>query len=143
MSAEQQAVTSFLKKNANDPESYEPVRWSKPLVWTQEDENKLQVPALLDSSRRMKEKEALMYDLAKNAAERGFPDAKKYSAEWEAFSNKRIAVLKAAKELQEKKDTTAVGKILIHAFRAKNKMGALVLDSAQFVVFKNGQVKVI
>ena len=42
---------------------------------------------------------------------------------------------------QAKKDTvTVAGTMLIHAFRAKNKLGGTVLDSARFVVGKLGAV---
>jgi hypothetical protein len=37
-------------------------------------------------------------------------------------------------------DTTRIGTQLTHTYRAKNKLGALVLDSTPFVVYKNGQV---
>lgn len=38
-------------------------------------------------------------------------------------------------------DTARVGTLLTHAYRAKNKLGATVLDSAQFVVYAGGQVQ--
>lgn len=38
-------------------------------------------------------------------------------------------------------DTTRVGTQLTHSYRAKNKLGATVLDSAQFVVYRNGRVQ--
>jgi hypothetical protein len=42
--------------------------------------------------------------------------------------------------LERSKDSTRIGTVVSHAYRAKNKMGALVLDSARFLVTKNGQV---
>ena len=41
------------------------------------------------------------------------------------------------------KDTARVGTRLTHAYRGKNKLGATVLDSAQFVVYNNGQVQAL
>ena len=36
-----------------------------------------------------------------------------------------------------------MGALPAHAYRTKNKLGALQLDSAQFVVYKNGRVQQI
>ena len=40
------------------------------------------------------------------------------------------------------KNSTRIGDVVSHTFRAKNKMGALVLDSARFIVLKTGGVTV-
>ena len=39
-----------------------------------------------------------------------------------------------------KDSTTQIGSRLVHTYRAKNKLGGLVLDSAAFVVYKGGVV---
>ena len=41
------------------------------------------------------------------------------------------------------KDNTTIGTTLVHVFRAKNKLGGVVLDSARFVVAKTGSVSVL
>ena len=46
-------------------------------------------------------------------------------------------------ELAKKDTLTVVGTMLIHAFRAKNKLGGTVLDSARFVIGKTGAVAVL
>ena len=57
----------------------------------------------------------------------------------EAQQDAGLALIELAK-----KDTLATaGTALVHAFRAKNKLGAVVLDSARFVVGKGGAVTVL
>ena len=46
-------------------------------------------------------------------------------------------------ELAKKDTLTVVGTMLIHTFRAKNKLGGTVLDSARFVIGKTGAVAVL
>lgn len=42
-----------------------------------------------------------------------------------------------------KDSATQIGITLVHAFRAKNKMGGVVLDSARFIVTKAGKVALL
>ncbi len=82
---EQKLITEYVKKNANDPSSYEPVSFGEPHKFTMSD-----IP--------------------------GGPAG----------------------------DTTTVGVRIRHTYRAKNKMGALVLETSDFLVSRlNGDVLAI
>ena len=52
------------------------------------------------------------------------------------------SVLALTSTLRAKRDTSRVGLLVPHSFRAKNKMGALSLESATFLVRNNGAVEI-
>ncbi|OGX81998.1 hypothetical protein BEN47_05095 [Hymenobacter lapidarius] len=110
------AVASYLKQHANDPASYEAVRWGQPVPYTRKD-SAAAAAELLSSE----------YDVLKETED----------------AERRAQVGNMAIKLEAITDTTRIGTRLTHAFRAKNKLGALVLDSAQFVVYRSGQVQPI
>jgi hypothetical protein len=84
-SKDQKLITEYIKKNANDPASYEPVSFGEPHKFTMSE-----IP--------------------------GGPAG----------------------------DTTTVGVRIRHSYRAKNKMGALVLETSDFLVSRlNGDVLAI
>ena len=98
------AVSQYLKTHANDPASYEAVRWSGAVGYTRRDSLKAVLEPIMKTD---------------------------YAASQGGFVDKVLAS-------PEFKDTTRVGTLLTHAYRGKNKLGATVLDSAQFVVYTNG-----
>jgi hypothetical protein len=108
------AVTDHLKKNLNDPASYEAARWGKPVRFTRQ-----------DSAGIVSERLEAEYDKSVNILS----------------DEQRAKISHSAIVLGNITDTTRVGTYLTHAYRAKNKLGALVLDSAQFVVYQNGKVQ--
>lgn len=127
----QAAVTAFLKKSLDDPASYQPARWGKAQPWRQKDVDAL---AAQDAA----EKANIAYTYTKKAARFTTPSGRKLFAD-NAAQTKRFQLLEDS--LLRSTDTTHLGQVITHAYRAKNKMGALQLDSAQFIVLKNGQVK--
>ena len=142
----QAAVAGYLKKTLDDPASYQSIRWSKPTPWRQHN---------ADSSAAAGKMLSMMPDYAHAQS---FLDSCKSGA---LFSNedtvsqgraKRSGVaagqrldknLVELNRLKASKDTTRIGVTLWHSFRSKNKMGALVLDSARFIVSKAGVVTVL
>lgn len=110
------AVTAYLQQHANDPAIYEAVRWGLPTAFTRRDSAAAAAEAL-----------SSQYD--RTAAEGGTPQ--------------RAGLLNTAIRLEAITDTTRVGTRLTHAFRGRNKLGATVLDSAQFVVYRTGQVQAL
>lgn len=139
----QTAVTAYLKKTLDDPASYQPAHWGKPDVWQQQDANAMRADSMQDkvdlSMHYLKLENARATRLAdlhltraqKSTFDKGFKDA---AADVEFFQNLQDSLLKA-------NDSTRLGTIVSHAYRAKNKMGALQLDSARFLVYKSGQVQ--
>jgi hypothetical protein len=108
------AVTAYLQKNLNDPASYEVARWGKYVRWTRQ-----------DSAGAAAERLEAEYDKSVGVLS----------------DEQRAKISHSAILLGNVTDTTRIGTYLTHAYRAKNKLGATVLDSAQFVVYKNGQVQ--
>lgn len=125
------AVEAYLKKTADDPASYQPAGWGRPNPWQQRD-----VDAL--AARDAAEKAKISYEYTVKAARYTTPGGRKLFAD-NAAATKRFQLLEDS--LLRSKDTTNLGVVVTHTYRAKNKMGALVLDSAQFIVYKNGKVQ--
>jgi hypothetical protein len=126
-----EAVSAFVVKNTDDPASYEPASWGTPNPWQQKDANKIAA------------------DKAMLFAEDDFANAKKRAGAHSAYGKKIFdESVASAKHYQNKADsllhaadTTRLGLRISHSYRAKNKMGALQLDSAHFIVYKNGKVE--
>lgn len=136
------AVTTYLKKNMNDPASYTVARWGRPAVYRQRQADSL---AAVGEQRKWQPLAAH----AKSAIDslhqvKLFPDVESLRK----ASRLGMAAARAADSLQliidkllASKDTARLGTLLTHAYRGKNKLGAVVLDSAQFVVYKDGRVQ--
>jgi len=124
------AVITFLKKNLDDPASYQPARWGKQRAWRKDDANAID----LDS---IKARATIFFELLKTEKVAAVASQKQF--------DETVASLKQLQDSQDSLihtvDTTRIGTVLTHAYRAKNKMGALQLDSAQFIVYTNGTVK--
>jgi hypothetical protein len=125
------AVTAYLKQTLDDPASYQPAHWSKPTLWQQRD-----VDALM--AQDVAEKANISLTYARKAMRYTTPTGKKLFDE-NAAQAKHFQHLEDS--LLHTTDTTRLGQVLTHTYRAKNKMGALQLDSAQFIVYKNGKVQ--
>jgi hypothetical protein len=108
---EQAAIAAYIKANTNDPASYEAVGWGKPIVFTRK-----------DSATALANKLHTAYTASTGNSE------------------ERAKLINDAIKLSAITDTTRIGTQLTHTYRAKNKLGALVLDSTQFVVYEDGQV---
>ncbi|UOQ53056.1 hypothetical protein [Hymenobacter cellulosivorans] len=113
LTIEQQTIEAYVKASANDPSSYEAVRWGKAAAYTRRD-SAATAAAVLS---------------ARYSATANSPDIEG-----------RAKLIKEAIRLENITDTTRIGTQLTHAYRGKNKVGALVLDSAHFVVYKPGKV---
>jgi hypothetical protein len=126
----QTAVMAYLKKTLDDPASYQPAEWGKPKPWLQAEVNKA-------SASKLNERIKVLYDIAKLEMRPSIASKKDF--------DKTTAAIKRLQDEQDSLrravDTTQLGSLLLHAYRAKNKMGALQLDSAQFIVYKNGKVE--
>jgi hypothetical protein len=138
------AVSGYIKKNLGEPDSYTSVRWGKATSFQQRQADSLAAIALLPS-----------YQAQATRAQQGLDSLRDESVEtgsdWEKSIKYRMLVAAEradslaaiGQRLKDSQDTTRIGVVQLHAFRAKNKMGAIVLDSAHFLVYENGRVKVI
>lgn len=137
------AIAALLQKNMNDPASYQPARWSKPEPWTVGDS--ISADLYILKSRLHQNKELTKTDsihLASISRLTNDQDLLKPTtarlAEWR---RERDSLRQAIHAVPAARDTARLGYYLTHSFRAKNKLGALVLDSVEFYVDKAGRVK--
>jgi hypothetical protein len=138
------AISGYIKKNLGEPDSYSAVRWGKIIAFRKQQADSLAAIALMPS-----------YQAQATRAQQGLDSLRDESVEtgsaWEKSINRRMLVAAEradslaaiGQRLKDSQDTTRIGVMQLHAFRAKNKMGAIVLDSAHFLVYKNGRVKAI
>jgi len=138
-----QAVSTYIQAHASAFPGYEAVRWSPPTAYTKMNEAAIKGfvamkafdDALIPRNQALAEyKNSLArHDApAKTAAIMArYGKANKYNDSLLAIANAFIGV----------KDTARLGTGVVHTYRAKNESGALVLDSATFVVHRNGQIE--
>lgn len=136
-------ISALLRKNMDDPASYQPVRWSKPDPHSVHDS----IAALryLAASQIYFKNKLITID-STSVAKYG----KGNSYAQELLTGTRASLGRNRRERDSlynfvhqpiiSNDTAAIGYFITHAFRAKNKLGSLVLDSANFYVDKKGHV---
>ncbi|GAA4021017.1 hypothetical protein GCM10022409_00760 [Hymenobacter glaciei] len=130
-----------MKTKLNDPASYEPVRWGTEKPWRKSDAD-LAAAATLEASYRAQvmRAEQGLDSLRSKAVKRGSKMEDDIKRRMMAAAGKADKLEEIGQRLKESTDTTRVGTVVWHVYRSKNKLGALVLDSARFVVGKSGTV---
>jgi hypothetical protein len=147
LTPQQQAVTDYLQKTLDDPTSYQPVSWSNVEVWRQQDEARAKIPnerleLAADSLNAARQYQEYLADVRIGKLGPGLSSFQvKSKAKWRRAVAKTDSMHKVINDLLAVKDTTRLGQLITHKFRAKNKMGGLVLDSARFEIQPNGQVR--
>lgn len=134
----QSAVEAYLKKTLDDPASYQPVRWGKVTPYLKVEADRLQFGQLMAACQI--QQDSLMAGIRGEATDAEVAQLQAVAA----VGQQRAAVL--AKKVDHEaatKDSSRVGLAVHHAFRAKNKMGGVVLDSARFLVMNDGSVTVM
>lgn len=138
-----QAVAAYIKANSGTFPGYEPVRWGAPTVYTKVSEAAIKgVVAMQAFDDALTPRNRALADYKASLARHDKPaqtaaimarygKANKYNDSLLAIANSFIGV----------KDTTRLGTQIGHAYRAKNAAGAAVLDSATFVVYRDGKVE--
>jgi hypothetical protein len=148
LTPQQQAVSAYLQKSLDDPASYQPVHWSPAQPWRKVDAAKAalaptHLQATEDSLAVSDEYQVFQATSSLGKTSPSFAaQIAGDKAKWEQAVAKNTATHKRLDSLRAVTDTTRIGYLLTHAFRAKNKLGAVVLDSARFEVQANGQVRV-
>lgn len=132
-----------MRKTLDDPTSYQSVRWGKQEPFQQRE---------IDAENA--EAEGLVFDqqlaLAKIQTEsmarlneiEGVSNAvfSRPKKAMRVYLHRADSVKEVQARLAASTDTTQLGQSIRHTFRAKNKMGAMVLDSARFIVLKSGAI---
>lgn len=138
-----QVVAAYIKANGGAFPGYEPVRWGAPTAYTKMSEAAIKgVVAMRAFDDALTPRNQALADYKASVARHDKPaqvevikarygKANKYNDSLLAIANTFIGV----------KDTTRLGTQIGHAYRAKNAAGAVVLDSATFVVYRTGKVE--
>ncbi|WP_223648489.1 hypothetical protein [Hymenobacter psoromatis] len=141
----QKAVATYIEANKAEFPGYEPVKWGRPVVYTRQSEAAIKgvvAMKVFDDALVPRNKALANYkaSLARHdpparnkAIETVYGKANKYNDSLLVIANKFIGV----------KDTTRLGTQLLHTYRRKDNAGALVLDSANFVVYPGGKVELL
>lgn len=135
-------ITAHLKKNLDDPASYQPASWSKPVAYRVADKaawEKQFADSELEGRLRLLDMHVGSYNRFKGKRF-GEKATAYYQAKIKSATKETDSLRLIATKLGEVKDTTLIGTVYTHVFRAKNKMGGLVLDSAQFLVTPDGKL---
>ena len=136
------AVTAYLKKTLDDPASYQSARWGQAVAVQQRTLDTMQAAqqrrlwkplaahavSAIDSLHQVK--------LFSNVAA-----VRRTSASGMMAARRADSLTLIIDKLVASKDTAHVGQRVWHAYRAKNKLGATQLDSAQFIVYNSGKVE--
>ncbi|QDA59039.1 hypothetical protein [Hymenobacter jejuensis] len=138
------AVGRYVKTNLPDPESYEVVRFGRSTSFTRQDSAAHEATLLHDHLPYLEAAEARALEQYKKAGESNkassfFETEKAYKKATEA----KLQAQRDEKALTMVRDTTRLGTLFMHTYKAKNKSGAAVVDSAQFLVYKNGAVETL
>lgn len=139
----QQTVAAYIRANAAAFPSYEPVRWGAPAAYTKMSEAAIKgVVAMQAFDDALTPRNKALADYKASVARHDKPartaaimarygKANKYNDSLLAIANGFIGV----------RDSTRLGTQIGHTYRAKNPAGAVVLDSATFVVYPGGKVE--
>ena len=144
----QAAVAAHIKQNTNYPASYEAVKWGKARPWRQQDVDIGKAASyLMEGYRERRAGQSLSQHLIdmrglNRVPEKDLAELAKVIKPLLAFLKHREDSLMALYEqAKASTDTTRLGTVVVHAYRTKNKRGALRLDSATFLVLNNGKVE--
>lgn len=141
--ATQQAVAKYVQAHATVFPGYESVGWGQPVVYTKGREAAIKGvvamkafdDALVPRNKALQEyKDAVAKHepaAAVDAAKSRYGKANKYNDSLLVIANSFTGV----------NDTARLGTEIAHRYRIKNQTGALVLDSATFVVYTSGKVE--
>lgn len=142
-SPEQQAVARYVQAHATAFPAYQPLGWGRPVAYTKAREAAIKgvlAMKVFDDALvpRNKALDAYKAALARHApaaeveaAKARYGKANKYNDSLLVIANRFLGV----------KDTARLGTELAHVYRAKNQAGALITDSATFVVYRGGRVE--
>lgn len=142
------AVVAYLKKTLDDPASYQPAYWGKTKPFQQRSLDIDKAADLFEDYRHQHELGQAqsehfirMADMS-TTPKQGLAELDKAKRVIKLYAYRADSIKKISDKFAASTDTTRLGSVVSHTFRAKNKMGALVLDSAVFTVLKTGEVQV-
>ncbi len=138
-----QAVSDYIRDNAAAFPNYEPVRWGRPTAFTKMSEAAIKgMGAMQAFDDALMPRNQALADY-KAAVARHEPPARveAIKARYSKANKHNDSLLVIANGFIGIKDDTRLGTQIVHAYRAKNKSGAVALDSATFVLYPGGKVE--
>ena len=141
----QQAVAAYIKANGAEFPGYEPVRWGSPTPYTRQSEAAIKgvVAMKVFDDALVPRNQALANYKASLARHDPAARTKAIMAVYGKANKYNDSLLVIANSFIGVKDTTRLGTQLAHTYRHQNKAGAMVLDSASFVVHSGGRVEML
>ena len=141
----QQAVATYLKANAAKFPGYEPVRWGRPAVYTRQSEAAIKGVVAMKAfdDALVPRNQALANYKASLARHDPAARTEAIKGVYGAANKHNDSLLVIANSFIGVKDTTRLGMQLAHTYRHQNKAGAVVLDSASFLVHPGGRVEML
>ncbi len=138
-----QAVTAYIKANAAAFPSYEPVRWSRPATYTKMNEAAIKgVVAMQAFDDALLPRNQALANYKASVARHDAPArVEAIKAAYGKANKHNDSLLVIANSFIGVKDSTRLGTEIVHTYRARNKSGAVALDSATFVVYPGGKVE--
>ncbi|NML67722.1 hypothetical protein HHL22_21180 [Hymenobacter sp. RP-2-7] len=140
---EQKAVVSYVQAHTAAFPDYQPLGWGRPVVYTKAREAAIKgvlAMKVFDDALVPRNQALANY---KGALARHAPPAEVAVAlaRYGKANKYNDSLLVIANRYSGVRDSTRLGTELAHVYRIKNKTGALVTDSATFVVYKGGKVE--
>lgn len=138
-----QAVSAYIQANASSFPAYEAVRWGSPLAYTKASEAAIKgVVAMKNFDDALIPRNQALADYKASLAKHDAPaKTEAIKARYGKANKYNDSLLAIANGFIGMKDTTRLGTEVVHTYRTKNKAGAVVLDSATFVVYPKGKVE--
>lgn len=139
----QQAVSAYIRANAGTFPEYEAVRWSQPTPYTKMSEAAIKgVVAMQDFDDALVPRNQALADYKASLARHDAPArTEAIKARYGKANKYNDSLLVIANSFIGNKDSTRLGTEIVHTYRAKDKKGAVILDSATFVVYPSGKVE--
>ena len=139
----QQAVATYVAAHAAAFPGYESVHWGAPAAYTKMNEAAIKgVVAMQAFDDALTPRNQALANYKASLARHDAPAKTAAIMALYGKANKHNdSLLVIANSFIGVKDSVRLGTQLVHAYRAKNKAGALALDSATFVVYPGGRVE--
>lgn len=138
-----QAVTAYIQANATSFPAYEAVHWGPSLAYTKASEAAIKgVVAMKNFDDALVPRNQALADYKASLAQHDAPaKTEAIKARYGKANKYNDSLLVIANSFIGVKDTGRLGTEIVHTYRVKNKAGAVVLDSATFIVYPKGRVE--
>lgn len=138
-----QAVAVYIQANAGAFPNYEPVRWGRPVPYTRMSEAAIKGVVAMQAfdDALTPRNQALANYKAAVARHEPLARVEAIKARYGKANKHNDSLLVIANSFIGVKDSTRLGTEIVHTYRAKNRSGAVALDSATFVVYRSGKVE--